>query len=43
MSKSDQKNTKTLNQTMTETMNKYDGTIYMYDGSDVTINTEAVM
>ena len=43
MSKSDQKNTKTLNQTMTETMNKYDGTNYIYDGSDDTINTEADM
>ena len=43
MSKSDQKNTKTLNQTMTETMNKYDGTNYIYDGSDDTINTEAYM
>ena len=43
MSKSDRKNTKTLNQTMTETMNKYDGTNYIYDGSDDTINTEADM
>ena len=34
---------KTLNQTMTETMNKYDGTNYIYDGSDDTINTEADM
>mgnify|MGYP005999152239 CR=1 FL=1 len=43
MSKSDQKKTKTFNQNMTEAMNTYDGTNYVYDGSDDTINTEQEM
>ena len=43
MSKSDQKKTKSTTQRLTETMNTYDGTNYVYDGSDDTINTEAEM
>ena len=43
MSKSDQNKTKPLLQKLTEKMNKYDGTNYIYDGSDNTINTEADM
>jgi hypothetical protein len=34
---------KTFNQTLTETMNTYDGTNYVYDGSDDIIMTEADM
>ena len=43
MSKSKESKTKTLNQSLTETMNTYDGTNYIYDGSDDTINTEQDM
>jgi len=43
MNKSDQKKTKTFNQNITEAMNTYDGTNYVYDGSDDTINTEEEM
>jgi len=43
MNKSNQKKTKTLNKTLTETMNTYDGSNYIYDGSDDTINTEQEM
>ena len=43
MSKSKESKTKTLNQSLTETMNTYDGTNYIYDGSDDTINTEEEM
>jgi len=43
MNKSNQKKTKTLNKTLTETMNTYDGNNYIYDGSDDTINTEQEM
>ena len=43
MSKSNQKKTKSLNKTLTETMNTYDGSNYIYDGSDDTINTEQEM
>ena len=43
MNKSNQKKTKSLNKTLTETMNTYDGSNYIYDGSDDTINTEQEM
>ena len=43
MSKSKDHKTKPLLQKLTEAMNKYDGTNYIYDGSDNTINTEADM
>ena len=43
MSKSKENKTKTLNQSLTETMNTYDGNNYIYDGSDDTINTEEEM
>ena len=43
MSKSKENKTKPLLQKLTEGMNKYDGTNYIYDGSDNTINTEADM
>ena len=43
MSKSKENKTKPLLQKLTEKMNKYDGTNYIYDGSDNTINTEADM
>ena len=43
MSKSDQKKTKSTNELLTESMNTYDGTNYVYDGSDDTINTEQDM
>ena len=43
MNKSNQKKTKSLNKTLTETMNTYDGNNYIYDGSDDTINTEQEM
>ena len=43
MSKSDQKKTKSTNELLTESMNTYDGTNYVYDGSDNTINTEQDM
>ncbi len=43
MNKLNQKKTKTLNKTLTETMNTYDGNNYIYDGSDDTINTEQEM
>ena len=43
MNKSKQNKTKPLLQKLTEKMNKYDGTNYIYDGSDNTINTEADM
>ena len=43
MSKSKDQKTKPLLQKLTEKMNKYDGTNYIYDGSDNTINTEADM
>ena len=43
MSKSKESKTKTLNQSLTETMNTYDGSNYIYDGSDDTINTEQDM
>ena len=43
MSKSKENKTKTFNQNLTETMNTYDGTNYIYDGSDDTINTEEEM
>ena len=43
MSKSKDQKTKPLLQKLTEGMNKYEGTNYIYDGSDNTINTEAEM
>ena len=43
MNKSKQNKTKPLLQKLTEGMNKYEGTNYIYDGSDNTINTEADM
>jgi len=43
MNKSKQNKTKPLLQKLTEGMNKYEGTNYIYDGSDNTINTEAEM
>ena len=43
MSKSKENKTKTFNQNLTETINTYDGTNYIYDGSDDTINTEEEM
>ena len=43
MSKSKENKTKPLLQKLTEKMNKYDETNYIYDGSDNTINTEADM
>ena len=43
MNKSNQKKTKSLNKTLAETMNTYDGSNYIYDGSDDTINTEQEM
>ena len=43
MNKSKQNKTKPLLQKLTEKMNKYDETNYIYDGSDNTINTEADM
>ena len=43
MNKSKQNKTKPLLQKLTEGMNKYDETNYIYDGSDNTINTEADM
>ena len=43
MSKSDQKKTKSTYQLLTESINTYDGTNYVYDGSDDTINTEQEM
>ena len=43
MSKSKENKTKPLLQKLTEGMNKYEGTNYIYDGSDNTINTEAEM
>ena len=43
MTKSNQKKTKTFNQNLTENINTYDGTNYIYDGSDDTINTEEEM
>ena len=43
MNKSKQNKTKPLLQKLTEGMNKYEGTNYIYDGSDDTINTEADM
>ena len=43
MSKSKDQKTKPLLQKLTEGMNKYEGTNYIYDGSYNTINTEAEM
>ena len=43
MSKSKDQKTNPLLQKLTEGMNKYEGTNYIYDGSDNTINTEAEM
>jgi hypothetical protein len=43
MSKSKDNKTKSTNQLLTESMNTYDGTNYVYDGSDDTINTEQEM
>ena len=43
MNKSKENKTKTFNQNLTETINTYDGTNYIYDGSDDTINTEEEM
>ena len=43
MSKSKDNKTKSTNQLLTESMNTYDGTNYVYDGSDDTINTEQDM
>ena len=43
MSKSKDQKTKPLLQKLAEGMNKYEGTNYIYDGSDNTINTEAEM
>ena len=43
MSKSKDQKTKPLLQKLTEGMNKYEGTNYIYDGSDNKINTEAEM
>ena len=43
MSKSKDQKTKPLLQKLTEGMNKYEGTNYIYDGSENTINTEAEM
>ena len=43
MSKLKENKTKTGAQILMENMNKYDGTNYVYDGSDDTINTEEEM
>jgi hypothetical protein len=43
MSKLKENKTKTGTQILMENMNKYDGTNYVYDGSDDTINTEEEM
>ena len=43
MSKLKENKTKTGAQILMENMNKYDGTNYVYDGSDDTINTEQEM